>query len=154
MKLTLDCSGIRGDAELILEACAGFCAKRLQIPAKTRVVVYRTKFRGKDYRHTHGECQMVTPRLFLVKLTNATIKGIENLNREDVMFFTHELVHVSQFSRGTLRYTKAARFYWKNKQVTQDVAYEDDPAEKDAFKRGWKLADEFLMFWHALEERE
>lgn len=153
MKITVDDSCIGFTATLMLEVGGDFAAPRLKIPANTRVIVYRAKFKGKAYKNVNGECQMITPRLFAVKLTNEALKGMVRQDRECAMYYFHELTHVSQMSRGILRYTRRAQKpLWRGVAIPSGTTYDNDPAEIHAFKVGYALADEFLAHWQTAYE--
>lgn len=153
MKMFIDDSAIHRDVVMTLDVGGAFAARRLKIPVSTRVLVYATKFRGKKYRDTHAECQRITAKMYLVKLTFPTIKSIARLEREGLMFYFHELTHVAQMTSGRLTFTRKLELpKWKGRDISS-IAYADDPSEIEAFKLGYKLADEFAPHYLTAMER-
>ena len=56
----------------------------------------------------------------------------------------HEMVHVKQYAKGELRWcNKKNNNMWK-KSVKNDIPYDDQPWEKEAYKLETKLAMEFF----------
>ena len=51
----------------------------------------------------------------------------------------HELTHLKQYARGEMKHMDDGRIKWK-KKVYGDIAYEDSPWEKEAFKVERQLA--------------
>jgi hypothetical protein len=56
-----------------------------------------------------------------------------------VSTLTHELTHMKQYARGEMKHLTDGRIRWK-KKVYADVAYEESPWEKEAFKVERQLA--------------
>lgn len=57
---------------------------------------------------------------------------------------SHEMVHVKQMTRGTLR-THNGRHYWRGRLISKKIKYLDTPWEQEAF------AKQELIFRKALE---
>ena len=57
----------------------------------------------------------------------------------------HEMVHVKQYAKGELRWcNKTSNRMWK-KKVYNDIAYDDQPWEKEAYKLEPKMAIDFFI---------
>ena len=64
----------------------------------------------------------------------------KNLRLYDlVSTLTHELTHLKQYAKGEMKHLDDGRIRWK-KTVYGDIAYEDSPWEKEAFRVEKQLA--------------
>lgn len=48
---------------------------------------------------------------------------------------SHEMVHVKQMAKGTLKASKTGQHYWAGKKYSKKLAYLDQPWEIEAFSR-------------------
>ena len=89
----------------------------------------------------HGCCYKLDDQIGR-KFKIAIKKGLSIY--ELISTLCHEMVHVKQYAKGELRWcNKKNNNMWK-KTVKNDIPYDDQPWEKEAYKLESKLAMEFF----------
>jgi hypothetical protein len=142
MKLWIDDSAFNADETQLVEVASFFAADRLEIPKHARVLVYRTAMHGT--RDKWGECEMLTPRLFVVKITPKCARSMRALEYSGLLIFFHELTHVAQGALGRLTYTRTLHRPRFHGELIDGYDYEKDPSEQEAWRKGRELARLFL----------
>ena len=115
--------------------CVKWCIKQL-LP-KYRSLDINIRFCGME---DHGCCYKLDEvgRKFKLSIK----KGLSIY--ELISTLCHEMVHVKQYAKGELRWcNKTANRMWK-KSVYNDIAYDDQPWEKEAYRLEPRMAIDFF----------
>lgn len=82
---------------------------------------------------TYGYCLSITDREFEIEIDKSLSL------REFIETICHEMVHVKQYAKGEMKELSRSQILWK-KKVFGDIAYEDAPWEREAFRCEKSLA--------------
>ena len=128
-------SGGRVSERLLIEECTKWCIKRL-LP---RFRTIDLKIRVKEMEDM-GCCYQLNDNSRQFKITIK--KGLSLFDL--ISTICHEMVHLKQYARKELRWcNKTSNRMWK-KSVYNDVSYDNQPWEREAYRLEKRLAIEFF----------
>lgn len=130
--------GSRRDKKFV-EALLPSILKQLKLESSKRALLIRIADECEDNQGITLDLTMATGAYLVVIKPNRKLKEIG-------MTLAHELVHVKQLAKGTLKYTKTGANIWAGKRYSKKVAYLDRPWEVEAFSR------QELILRRAIEE--
>ena len=110
-----------------IEAIMPSIIQQLKLENSTKVVVIRVA-------DECGENQGVTVDLGINLGYMVVIKPQRKL-KEIAMTLSHEMVHVKQLAKGTLKYRPTGSFIWAGKRYSAKTEYLSRPWEIEAFSR-------------------
>ena len=134
-----------------LKASAEFYAEQLlgkRLAKNISLDVKLTKDLKKKEK-AYGFCHIIDdnlnrPREFMIEIDASMKHSFEQI----LTWLAHEMVHLKQFVRKELCDYENLRVQWKSKTYANELTYDDQPWEKEAYRLETKLYEEFAEWYY------
>ena len=103
----------------------------------------------KKKEKAYGYCHIIDdslsrPREFMIEIDASMKHSFEQI----LTWLAHEMVHLKQFVRKELCDYENLRVQWKSKTYANELTYDDQPWEKEAYRLEDKLYEEFAEWYY------